>query len=145
MRENPPPPEGLVGALSVDKYTGLPDITDGASNTILLAEIAGRPQAWLGGHNSGQLLPITASVGFGGWGDGSSVAQLFGSSRDGVSSPGPCGINCSNAYGLYSFHMRGICTVFVDGSVHFLDDGISMHDVLIPLLTRSGGEVVPEF
>jgi hypothetical protein len=130
--------------LSVDKGTRLPDITDGTSHTILLAEIAGRPQAWLAGRNSGQLIPTTSSVGFGGWGDGSSVAQLFGSSEDGTVAPGLCAVNCSNAYGLYSFHIGGACTVLVDGSVHFLTKGISLHDVLIPLITRAGGEVVPD-
>jgi hypothetical protein len=132
-------------ALSVDKGTRLADISDGTSQTILLVEIAGRPQVWLAGRNSGQLVPTTASVGFGGWGDGSTLPLLFGSSLDGTVSPGPCAINCSNAYGLYSFHIGGACTVFVDGSVHFLRKELDMHKVIIPLLTRRAGDTVSDF
>jgi hypothetical protein len=141
---NPPAKSALQGALSVDKNTRLTEISDGASNTILLAEIAGRPQFWQGRRNSGKLVDAN-STGFGGWGDGSSIPSLFGSTLDGTISPGPCAINCSNAYGLYSFHPTGINTVFVDASVHFIDADADMHKVVIPLLTRSGGEVIPEF
>lgn len=137
-------PEVLAGALSVDKNTRLTEITDGVSTTILLVEIAGRPQLWQARRNTGQLLAVN-TTGFGGWGDGSSVAYLFGSSTDGTTSPGPCAINCSNAYGLYSFHRGGVYAVFVDASVHFLSEEANMHTAVIALITRSGGEVVSDY
>jgi hypothetical protein len=137
-------PAKLVGALSVDKETRLSDITDGVSQTILLAEIAGRPQLWQNGHNTGLLVDVN-STGFGGWGDGSSIAYIFGSSDDGTTSPGPCAMNCSNAFGLYSFHIGGVNTVFVDASVHFISKNAGMHTTLIPLITRSGGEVIGDY
>jgi prepilin-type processing-associated H-X9-DG protein len=144
LKNTPPAPVALLGALSVDKSTDLSEILDGTSHTILLAEIAGRPQLWQRGHDTGRLVDVN-STGFGGWGDASSLPYLFGSSFDGTVSPGPCGINCSNAFGLYAFHIGGINTVFVDGSVHFLRESVDMHDVLIPLLTRAGGEVIPDY
>lgn len=131
----------LEGPLVPDQGTRLSDIKDGASQTILLAEIAGRPQLWQGSHNTGALVDVNTTS-FGGWGDGSLIPSLFGSSADGTQSPGPCGINCSNAFGLYSFHAKGVNTVFVDGSVHFLNADLNMHDVLIPLITANGGEIV---
>jgi prepilin-type processing-associated H-X9-DG protein len=137
-------PEALGGALSVDRETPLHEITDGASTTILLAEIAGRPQLWQAGRNTGKLVDMN-STGFGGWGDGSSLPYLFGSSHDGTTAPGPCAINCSNAFGLYSFHTGGINAVFVDGSVHFIGANANMHTAVIALITRSGGEVVSDY
>jgi hypothetical protein len=134
----------MLGALSVDKSTDLSEILDGTSHTILLAEIAGRPQLWQRRHDTGRLVDVN-STGFGGWGDASTVPSLFGSSYDGTVSPGLCGINCSNAFGLYSFHFGGVNTVFVDASVHFLREDVDMHDVVIALLTRAGGEVVTDY
>ena len=120
------------------------EFTDGVSQTILLAEIAGRPQLWQNGRNTGLLVDVNF-IGFGGWGDGSSLAYLWGSSDDGTTSPGPCSINCSNAFGLYSFHIGGVNTVFVYASVHFISKSLSMHFALIPLITGSGGEVVGDY
>jgi prepilin-type N-terminal cleavage/methylation domain-containing protein len=132
------------GPLNPDEGTRLSDIGDGASNTILLAEIAGRPQLWQAGRSTGDLVDLNTTS-FGGWGDGSLIPTLVGSSADGTQFPGPCGINCSNAYGLYSFHNEGVNTVFVDASVHFLRKDVSMHDVLLPLITANGGETVPDY
>jgi hypothetical protein len=137
-------PIALEGALSVDKMTRITDIPDGISTTILLAEIAGRPQLWRAGKSTGQLVAVN-STGFGGWGDGSSIAYLFGSSPDGTTSPGSCAINCSNAFGLYSFHRGGINTVFVDASVHFIRQDVNMHSVVVALITRNGKEVISEY
>jgi prepilin-type processing-associated H-X9-DG protein len=137
-------PAVLAGALSVDKNTAMFEIRDGASKTILLAEIAGRPQLWQAGRNTGKLVAVN-TTGFGGWGDGTSLPYLFGSSTDGTTTPGPCAINCSNAYGLYSFHRGGVNTVFVDGSVHFVSETANLHSSVIALITRNGGEVVSDY
>jgi prepilin-type N-terminal cleavage/methylation domain-containing protein/prepilin-type processing-associated H-X9-DG protein len=130
----------LQGALQADKGTRIAQITDGTSNTILLAEIAGKNLLWQAGPLfTGQ--PLSGFFGGeGGWGDATSAASaLYGSSKDGTVFPGTCGINCSNDYGLFSFHSGGANTVFADGSVHFLNSGIDIR-VLAALITKAGGD-----
>jgi len=100
------------GILVPNLMTRLADITDGASNTILLTEDAGRPREWRAGI-PGPDQTITG---------------------------GPWG-NCTNDHEVYSFHPAGANSVFADGSVHFLKAGMSIQ-VLAALVTRAGGEVV---
>jgi prepilin-type N-terminal cleavage/methylation domain-containing protein/prepilin-type processing-associated H-X9-DG protein len=131
----------LNGALSPDKGTSILSITDGTSDTILLAEIAGKNELFQDGHDTGTTLSGFFG-GEGGWADATSAASnLYGSSLDGTQNPGPCGINCSNDFGLYSFHPGGAHALFADGSVHFLTTDLDIK-VLAALITREGGETV---
>ncbi len=135
---NLPATASLQGALQPDSNVRIADITDGTSNTILIAEIAARPNLYRAG------VPVqgqqTYFSGAGGWGDATSGnAVLYGSSYDGTTNPGPCGINCSNDFGLYSFHSGGANVAYSDGSVHFLPASIDIN-ILVSLITRSGGE-----
>ena len=50
-------------------------------------------------------------------------------------------MNCSNNFGMYSFHTSGCNAVFADGSVRFLNQGVAP-SVLIALATMQGGESV---
>ena len=135
-----PPDEKLDGALQPDKNIRIGDITDGTSNTILIAEIANRPNLWQDGHLVAGAT--TYFSGGGGWGDATTGnARLYGSSGDGTMVPGACGINCSNDYGLYAFHTGGANVVFADGSVHFLKTTTDIR-TLVALITRAGGEIV---
>jgi len=128
------------GALRRDTGTPIQTIADGTSNTILIAEFAGRNGLWQMGAFTGVPLPTT--VGQGGWADPtSSGTTLIGSSTDGTVAPGSCGINCSNAYGLYSFHTGGAEVVLCDGSVRFLASATTI-TTLAFLVTRNGGEVI---
>jgi prepilin-type N-terminal cleavage/methylation domain-containing protein/prepilin-type processing-associated H-X9-DG protein len=134
----------LQGALSADRSTGILAITDGTSNTILIAEIAGKNELYQNGRDTFSQLSGFFG-GEGGWGDATSAgSQLYGSSTDGTVSPGPCGLNCSNDYGLYGFHTGGANQLFADGSVHFLPASIDIR-VLSALITRSGGEIVANY
>jgi prepilin-type processing-associated H-X9-DG protein len=133
------------------------DVTDGLSNTILLAESAGRPYL----YQQGKLIssnPALFVVG-GGWVRPASAIWLMGSDATGQSIPGTaCGINCTNGQGfstyppggfygtdgtgqLYSFHTGGVNAAFGDGSVHFLTSSVSIV-TLAALVTRDGGEPV---
>jgi prepilin-type N-terminal cleavage/methylation domain-containing protein/prepilin-type processing-associated H-X9-DG protein len=118
--------------------TRLTDITDGTSNTILLAEDAGRPRLW----RAGKRGPDQALEG-GPWDHYKGPIILEGSSSDGTVQPGTCAINCTNDREVYAFHTGGANAVFADGSVHFLKVGMSLR-TLAALITRAGGEVVPD-
>jgi prepilin-type N-terminal cleavage/methylation domain-containing protein/prepilin-type processing-associated H-X9-DG protein len=154
-----PPPNNLNGVLQPDSNTPILSITDGTSNTILFTEFAGKMEMYLTGYkDSGVTLlgvpqapypqPTTGALlygGLGGWGDPAMGAdELWGSSADGTSGPnGPCLMNCSNNFGMYSFHTGGCNAVFADGSVHFLTQGIPAN-VLIALTTMQGGETTAD-
>jgi prepilin-type N-terminal cleavage/methylation domain-containing protein/prepilin-type processing-associated H-X9-DG protein len=129
------------GALSQDVGTKILAITDGTSSTILVAEIAGKNELYQAGKDTGTTLSGFFG-GEGGWADATSAgSSLYGSSSDGTVSPGPCGVNCSNDYGLYSFHTAGANVVMADGSVRFITTGIPIA-TLAALVTRQGGEVI---
>jgi prepilin-type N-terminal cleavage/methylation domain-containing protein/prepilin-type processing-associated H-X9-DG protein len=128
----------LVGAMRRDQITRIIAIKDGTSNTILVAEDAGRPAF----YNAARQIfdPIGKE---GGWADPNGAFSIDGSNPDG-SIPGPCPLNCSNNSEVYSFHPSGANVVFADGSVHFLSSSLNLC-VLAALATRAGGEVVPDF
>ena len=135
------------GALSANAQTSILGITDGTSNTILLAEIAGKNDMWVRGQRTG-----TANQQGGGWGDPFSGENwISGSDTTGVSSPGACVIGCTNSQppgstgrGLYSFHSGGANLLMGDGSVRFTSAGTAAN-ALVFMITRSKGEVIPNF
>ncbi|MBI3407109.1 MAG: DUF1559 domain-containing protein [Planctomycetes bacterium] len=129
------------GILEQDVGVRLSKIIDGTSNTILIAEVAGRNTLYRTGANTG-LTVNGFLTGQGGWADStSSQSPLYGSSGDGMTNPGPCGINCSNELGLYSFHPGGANVVLADGSVRFLTANIDLKN-LAAMITRAGGDLV---
>jgi prepilin-type N-terminal cleavage/methylation domain-containing protein/prepilin-type processing-associated H-X9-DG protein len=118
--------------------TRLADITDGASNTILLSEVAGRPRRWLARQGG----PDQALDG-GAWNHFKGGIVLQGKTAEGTTDLGTCPMNCSNAGEVYSFHPGGANSVFADGSVRFLRESMTIR-VLARLITRAGGEVVSD-
>jgi len=122
------------GVLTRNHLTRLAEITDGASQTILLTECAGRPKQWRAGRAvPGIYTPGAAWV-------GGTLIFGQGSTPDGATKPGPCAINCTNDREVYSFHPGGANAAFADGSVHFLKAGIDIR-IFARLVTRAGGEV----
>lgn len=115
--------------------TRLAEITDGASQTILVTECAGRPELW----RTGQAVAEIYAPG-GVWVSGT-LTLGQGSTPDGAMKPGPCAINCTNDREVYSFHAGGVNTVYADGSVHFLHANLEIR-IFARLVTRAGGEVV---
>jgi len=110
------------------------DITDGASNTMIVTEDAGRPTAW----RMGQSFP--GYIKGGPWASGPNSIVLRGFNPETGQFPGSCAINCTNDKEVYSFHTGGANAVFADGSVRFLKSSISIQ-TLAALITRAGGEV----
>jgi len=129
------PANSYDGVFPVNSTTRLTDILDGASCTIMMAEDAGRPQLWHGR----QPVPNVWLSG-GPWAS-RGLLWCQGSTPDGTAKYGPCAINCTNDREVYSFHPNGANAVFADGSVHFLQAGLSIR-VFARLVTRAGGEVV---
>jgi prepilin-type processing-associated H-X9-DG protein len=127
--------DNYKGVLSDNYLTCFADITDGASQTILVTECAGRPTLWRVGR------PVPGAYAAGGPWVGGTLIFGQGSSPDGVTKLGPCAINCTNDREVYSFHAGGANAVFADGSVHFLKADVDIR-IFARLVTRAGGEVV---
>jgi prepilin-type N-terminal cleavage/methylation domain-containing protein/prepilin-type processing-associated H-X9-DG protein len=124
---------------SDDGLTSYAEIVDGTSNTILVAEFAGKDKVWQNGINTGTQIP-GVNGGLGGWADTTSGNTKFtGSLPTGTTGPGACGVNCSNDLGLYSFHPGGANTAFADGSVRFINENIDI-EPLIAFITRNGSD-----
>jgi prepilin-type processing-associated H-X9-DG protein len=123
------------GAFPINATRRLADIQDGTSQTLLMAECAGRPALWQGRRKVPNLW-----LSGGPW---SSRNLLWGrgATPDGTAFYGPCAVNCTNDREVYSFHPTGANAVFADGSVHFLQASLSIR-VFARLVTRAGGEVV---
>jgi prepilin-type processing-associated H-X9-DG protein len=119
------------------------DIIDGASNTLLVTEQAGRPNFYILGV---MQASNTSMSNYNWWGPWASY-QVFavwqfgsdGITKDGTG--GPCTINCNNSQGVYAFHSQGANAVFADGSVHFMQRGMDPN-TLFALVTINGGEIL---
>lgn len=131
------------GPLDAFKRTPIAEINDGTSTTILIAEIAGKNNLWQAGQKKSAIVDIQ-HAGQGGWNDATSGGTVFnGSSFDGTAYPGPCGVNCSNEHGLYSFHMQGANCVMVDGSVKFLRQSTNAA-IIAAYITRNNKESITD-
>jgi hypothetical protein len=148
-----------LGMLARNAISRLAHVRDGVSNTIMLAESAGRPYLYRVGRQVGDLP--TNRVNGGGWTRPGSDFSLDGSTWDGTSLPGPCAVNCTNGedfgssafphphYGsdgtaeTYAFHVDGANVVFGDAAVKFVGKKIDIR-VFARLVTRDKGEAVPD-
>jgi prepilin-type N-terminal cleavage/methylation domain-containing protein/prepilin-type processing-associated H-X9-DG protein len=126
-----------TGVLLLNDHRRITDITDGSSTTLAVVEQAGRPQVWLFGQNVG-LQPF---VNKGPWAAELNSIGIRGHTEDGLLSPGPCAINCTNQDGVYAFHPGGANAVFADGHVAMLHQGLDIW-VLFALTTARGGETL---
>ncbi len=114
-------------------------ITDGSSNTFAWVEDAGRPFLYRAGKK------VAGRASGAGWADPDSEFWVDGFTTDGVTSLGPCPMNCSNNNEIYSFHTGGAMAVYCDGSVRFVSQSTSIP--LIAAAVSAGlGEVnaIPE-
>ncbi|HVU87555.1 MAG TPA: DUF1559 domain-containing protein [Pirellulales bacterium] len=108
----------------------LSKISDGTSNTMLLAEQAGRPQHYI----LGSLQATDQSSGSRGmwagqtscaWYIYSADATLNSNTNKTAGDALTCTINCDNNQGIYAFHPSGANMLFCDGSVRFINTSLS--------------------
>jgi prepilin-type N-terminal cleavage/methylation domain-containing protein len=128
----------MVVNANTDVMYSIPEIRDGASNTVLLSEDAGRPDRYVGSR-------LTTPLGGpdGGWADHDNEYITHGAlSRTDATDPGPCHTNCNNGNEVYSFHVGGAMHVFGDGSVRFVREGMDIR-LFVKYLTRSGNDATP--
>ncbi len=131
-----------ISSIRRNQLVKMSDIEDGASNTLVITESAGRPDLY---QLRQQLLAINGNrVPGGGWADRSNEHFLTGSMPNGIkpASGNPaanCAVNCTNNTEPYSFHTTGVNTLFADGSVRFVHTRIDIR-VMASLITRNGSE-----
>jgi prepilin-type N-terminal cleavage/methylation domain-containing protein len=131
----------------------LTDVIDGTSNSLMMAEDAGRQQVWAKG------IPFTPNAPCGSpftganltcgwtlnsaWGDYNITIQVRGFNNAGtILAGGCCAINCNNVNQIYSFHAQGANALRADGSVQFLREDI-VPSILAAMVSRAGGEPLP--
>ena len=124
-------------------------LTDGTSNTMMIAEDNARPVGYNGKRQiySYGGTPVDgvlngAPGGGGAWADCYTYAHLDGApGRQTGARGGTCMVNCTSDNEIYGFHPGGANALFADGSVHFLKESASVQTIAA-LVTRSGGEIV---
>ncbi len=139
------------GAISTRKGN-FTQITDGTSNTLLLAEDVGRPQHWIKGgigpdnQTSGcSNFSVTNGLVLGAaWASAKNALPVHGFDQSGLRCHGPCLLNCTNNNEPYGFHSGGILTVFSDSHVKFISENIESQ-IFADLVTARGSEVIPSF
>jgi len=124
------------GVLGKDVRRRLADITDGTSNTLLLAESAGRDPL----YQMGRFVSLTGG-GRGSWGNPGNVINLTGFNPATSTLPGPCAVNCTNNNEIYSFHPGTANVLMCDASVRGMRANVALQ-VVSDLITRADGEQI---
>ena len=145
----------FIGMLPHDKVTSgredkarrtLVNIRDGTSNTLMLAECAGRNRKYVMGRedpaqtwSAGPWANPNSRINVGGF---DPSTYTFGTA---IPSPGattgPCAVNCVNSKEIYAFHPGGAMAAMGDGSIRFVKATTSL-DTVLAMLTYDRGEVV---
>ena len=150
-------------------HTYIRDISDGTSNTLMIAETAGRPGLFRGKNR----VLVTNQIGSSyspkdgwGWADTGNSGAVDGATPDGITinsatkptvignlptctaAKCPAGanifMNAVNDSEMYSWHTGGIQVLVADGSVRFVSENISLQ-TLGAILTRNGGDIPGDF
>ena len=126
-------------------------VTDGTSNTVAIAEDAGRVDVDNGGFmlikNEAMIDGTAVERRSWAWADPENsynVDKLVNNNANPIGGPEDCRwsvVNCGANEETFSFHTGGANLVLCDGSVHFLSDSISAVP-FIGLMSARGGEVV---
>jgi prepilin-type N-terminal cleavage/methylation domain-containing protein/prepilin-type processing-associated H-X9-DG protein len=135
--------DGTTGSPPLSAFNDLVSfgvITDGLSNTILVDELAGRPQLYILGKKYTGTDKTVSQPGWAAWAGYQSM-PMRAWTADGLSAGFERVVNANNSNGIYSFHPAGANSLFVDGSVHWISERVAV-DVVLSLATRDGDELV---
>ena len=133
----------FIGVLGQNEFTNgegpcnrtFASITDGSSNTMMLAECAARNRRF----HMGKEVSGTWSAGP--WANPNSRLNIGGCQPNDPNAPiGPIAVNCVNNKEIYAFHPQGANILMGDGHVRFLKSSVHL-DMVLKLLTRDRGEV----
>jgi prepilin-type N-terminal cleavage/methylation domain-containing protein/prepilin-type processing-associated H-X9-DG protein len=114
------------------KQTHMREVIDGLSNTIIIGEIAGRPDIYHRGKLNRQYGSVDHPIINSAWAISGPYSAILLHDNPTV--------NETNDAGLYSFHNSGANVGFADGSIRFLPDSTDSK-TLYAFATRAGSEV----
>jgi len=137
--------------LNGDSRRSIASITDGTSNTIAMAEDAGRADVASGGYMviKPELMIDGTEANRRSWAwadpdNAFNVDKLVNNNPTPAGGPPGCTwdiVNCGPNEETFSFHPGGANCALSDGSVHFVNANVSA-DVFAALMSKNGGEVV---
>ena len=153
-----PGTDGIKGILGSNVFTKFAAITDGLSNTIMVAEAAARPARYVSGKRteataSSPIYAVGAGYMNGPWAysgndiavDGSNMTVVNGIPTASTISTAvlgsTCSVNCTNQGEIYAFHTGGAQVVLGDASTHFISASIDLKTLQL-LCARGDGTPV---
>jgi prepilin-type processing-associated H-X9-DG protein len=124
------------------------DIYDGTSNTIMVAECAGRNLHWINGQLDAGTVTGRDPPG-GAWANPGNHIIPWGFDPRTLTIGGqptpPCAVNCINYQEVYAFHPGGANVVLADGSVHFLKATTDIVTLRYLISIRDGHNVTADW
>ena len=143
--------DGVRGIMGTNVFTKFASITDGLSNTIMVAEASGRPAQYFLARKAFEFAGSPNAYMNGPWAhhtndiavDGAKIITVSGMQEsrtyNSVGQAGStCSINCMNQGEIYAFHTGGANVVLGDASTHFISASIDLRTLQL-LCARGDG------
>ena len=129
----------VVSSAGVSEFrlqTRASQITDGLSHTMMLTEVAGRPEHWEMGAHTARLEPLPSS-----WAN--PYCTSFDIQAIDLGRPEKCVMQCANTTSfdgeIYSFHPSGVTFLFADGHVAMFS-GETNPRIILSLVTPNAAD-----
>ncbi|XZE32106.1 DUF1559 domain-containing protein [Pirellulaceae bacterium SH501] len=150
-----PGADGVLGILAANRFSRFGSVSDGLSNTIMIAEAAARPARWEVGRQLEEYAGGATAYMNGPWAHSGNDIAVDGAylwtdtttgarrasnlNASNLTAP-RCSLNCTNQGEIYAFHTGGAHGCLGDGSTQFLSANIDLR-VLYFLCVRNDGMV----